>query len=190
MVQKTSVQTTPQLGSIWDPTWPHFGRVLGAKMGPIWFKMGSKSSSKARQKMIRSWMALRSNFDGFWLPNGSQEPRPIFLKIPLNGVWIGLGPQDPPKAPQDPSRRPLGTDFGTQEASQEPSRRPLGAYFQRFLYSFTGKQRAMDGWMDGWMDGCMDAWMDGWMGGWWDSPGTGAGGPKGNWIFIYSYIYI
>ena len=32
---------------------------------------------------------------------GSQEPRPIFSKIPLDGVWIDLGPQDPPKTPQD-----------------------------------------------------------------------------------------
>ena len=31
---KTSVKSTPQLASILEPIWLHFGRVLGAKLAP------------------------------------------------------------------------------------------------------------------------------------------------------------
>ena len=50
MGQKTNLKTTPQFGSILEPTWPHFGRVLGAKMGPSWFKMGPKIEFKSKTK--------------------------------------------------------------------------------------------------------------------------------------------
>ena len=52
------------------------------------------------------WMLIKSKKIDFLMIFGSQEPRPIFPKIPLDGVWIDLGPQDPPKTSQTPSQDP------------------------------------------------------------------------------------
>ena len=43
---KTSVKSTSQQGSILEPTWLHFGKVLGAKLGPSWHKIAPKVDTK------------------------------------------------------------------------------------------------------------------------------------------------
>ena len=43
---KTDLKSTPQLASILGPTWLHFWRGLGAKMGPNRFKNRSSNPSK------------------------------------------------------------------------------------------------------------------------------------------------
>ena len=43
---KTALKSTPQLASILEPTWLHFWRGLGAKMGPNRFKNRSSNPSK------------------------------------------------------------------------------------------------------------------------------------------------
>ena len=40
--QKIALKSMLQLGSILEPTWLHFGRVLGAKREPSWLQMVSK----------------------------------------------------------------------------------------------------------------------------------------------------
>ena len=52
------------------------------------------------------WMLIKSKKIKFLMISGSQEPRLNFSKIPLDGVWIGLGPQDLPKTPLDAPRLP------------------------------------------------------------------------------------
>ena len=52
ILQKTAPKSMLQLGSILEPTWLHFGRVLGAKMGPSWLQMAPKIDPKNAQKMI------------------------------------------------------------------------------------------------------------------------------------------
>ena len=50
ILQKTAPKSMLQLGSILEPTWFHFGRVMGAKMGPSWLQMASKIYPKNDQK--------------------------------------------------------------------------------------------------------------------------------------------
>ena len=59
ILPKTALKSTPQLGSILEPTWLHFGRVWGAKLGPSRTKSLQKSSQKVIKKnahfLDRSW---------------------------------------------------------------------------------------------------------------------------------------
>ena len=50
IAQKINIKRTSKFGSILDPTWPHFGRVLEAKMGPSWLKMGPKIDLKSKTR--------------------------------------------------------------------------------------------------------------------------------------------
>ena len=65
---KTALKSTPQLASILEPTWLHFGRVLGAKLEPSWNKMAPKVDPKNNEKIITFWIALGSDFLRFWAP--------------------------------------------------------------------------------------------------------------------------
>ena len=47
---KTALKSTPQLASILEPTWLHFGRVWGAKLEPSWHQMASKVDPKSDPK--------------------------------------------------------------------------------------------------------------------------------------------
>ena len=47
---KTSVKSTSQLGSILEPTWLHFGRVLGAKLEPRSHQIAPKVDLKKDRK--------------------------------------------------------------------------------------------------------------------------------------------
>ena len=50
ILQKTALKSMLRLKLILEPTWLHFGRVLGAKMGPSWFQMALDIDPKANQK--------------------------------------------------------------------------------------------------------------------------------------------
>ena len=50
IAQKINIKRTSKFGSILEPTWPHFGRVLGAKMGPSWLKMDTKIDLKSKTR--------------------------------------------------------------------------------------------------------------------------------------------
>ena len=60
---KTALKSTPQLASILEPTWPHFGRISKAKMEPSWHQIAPKIDLQINQKndhiFDRSW-------DRFW----------------------------------------------------------------------------------------------------------------------------
>ena len=103
-LQKTGLESTPQLGSILWPTWPHFGRVLGVKMGPSWHKSLQKWLSKSIQKMITFWIALGTDFDRFgaptWLPRGGPRNFCSMFFLLLSQSWG----QDGPKTPQEPPK--------------------------------------------------------------------------------------
>ncbi|MEC7567693.1 MAG: hypothetical protein VYA01_01635, partial [Bacteroidota bacterium] len=57
--QKTALKSTLQLAWILEPTWAHFGRVLGAKMGPSWQQIDPKIDLQIDHKnhhlSDRSW---------------------------------------------------------------------------------------------------------------------------------------
>ena len=57
---KTDLKSTPQLGSILELTWLHFGQVLDVKMGPSWHQMAPKLDLQIDQKIDhisdRSWV--------------------------------------------------------------------------------------------------------------------------------------
>ena len=121
---KTALKSTPQLASISEPTWLHFGRVLGAKLGPNWHKIASKLDPKNDQKMNIFWIALGSGFSRFWAPRwppiGGQNfhfSAPFSL---LGASWGQDGPKTPPRAPRTPPRPP-------QEAPNHRFLEDLGA---------------------------------------------------------------
>ena len=62
ILQKTVLKSMLQLGSILEPTWLHFGRVLGAKMGPSWFQMALDIDPKANQKHGHLLNAFKTEF--------------------------------------------------------------------------------------------------------------------------------
>ena len=58
------------VGSILQPTWPYFGRVVGAKLGPTGAQLAPKPYSKITRKMITSWTHFGSIFGRFWIDFG------------------------------------------------------------------------------------------------------------------------
>ena len=52
-----------QVGSILEPTWPYFGRVVGAKLGPTWAQVAPKPHLKSDQK---NDYLLDLLWDDFW----------------------------------------------------------------------------------------------------------------------------
>ena len=126
-LQKTTLKTMPQLISISEPSWLHFRRVLGARMGPSWFQMPLEIHSKTNPKhyhflnacKIEFFMIFGSNLGG---PGGSNyQLWEVFVSS-----WGHLGPKMVPYGPQIPPRRPKALilmildskmqDFGTQLA--------------------------------------------------------------------------
>ena len=59
ILSKTAFKSTPQLASIWEPTWLHFGGVWGSKLGPSWHQIVPKIDLKTDHKndhlSDRSW---------------------------------------------------------------------------------------------------------------------------------------
>ena len=103
--QKIPLKSTPQLGSILAPTWLHFGKVFGAKMGLSWHQIGPKLDFQIDQKI--DYISDRS-WDRFWSILGLKMGPNRVTKLLLFGVFFVLGailglrrPQDPPKSPQD-----------------------------------------------------------------------------------------
>ena len=62
ILQKRAIKSILQLGSILEPTWLHFGRVLGAKMGPSWFQIALNIDPKANQKHDHFLSACKIDF--------------------------------------------------------------------------------------------------------------------------------
>ena len=108
---KTALKSTPQLGSILEPTWLHFGRVWGSKMGPSWTKSLQKSIFKSIKKLSLSESLLGPIFIDFGLQNRPQEGAPEITFRHFFSSWSHLGPkipQDLPKSPQDPPQEHPG----------------------------------------------------------------------------------
>ena len=61
-IQKTALKSMLRLRSILEPTWLHFGRVLGAKMGPSRFQMALDIDPKANQKHANLLNAFKTEF--------------------------------------------------------------------------------------------------------------------------------
>ena len=118
---KITLKLTSQLACILDPNGLHFGRVGGSFWHQNGTKLVKKSIQKSIKKMITFWMALRSNFVGFWLP--SWCPRGVTDLYIFDHFWL-LGPswpQDPPRPLQEASWDRFWTilasnlvDFGLQ----------------------------------------------------------------------------
>ena len=127
--QKTALKPTLQLGSILEPTWLHFGRVLGSKMRPSWTKSLQKSIFKSIRKIIMFRIALGTDFSRFWaptwLPRGG--PRNHFWRFfgLLEPSWGQDGPKTLPRAHKSP-----------QDPPKTPPRGPLGAMLGPKLVDF------------------------------------------------------
>ena len=59
---KTASKSMLQLGSILEPTWLHFGRVLGVKMWPSWLQLALKTDPKNDTKNDHLWYRLKIDF--------------------------------------------------------------------------------------------------------------------------------
>ena len=116
---KTSVKSTPQLASILEPIWLHFGRVLGAKLEPRSHQIAPQVDPKNDQKNDH---LLDGSWDRFWLilaptwggPGGSVGgPSGYFLATfwLLGPSWPPDPPRTPPRGLLGPSKKPLGIDF-------------------------------------------------------------------------------
>ena len=105
IVTKTSLKSTPQLGSIWEPTCLHFGRVWGAKLGQDGTKSLQKSIFKLIKKIITFWIALGIDFYGFWPPTwpprGGENVWIFALGTLLGASWGDLGAQMAPRPLQN-----------------------------------------------------------------------------------------
>ena len=125
---KTSVKSTPQQRSILEPTWLHFGRVLGTKLKPSWHQIASKVDAKRYQKndhlLDRSWEQFSWILASIWEPRWS--PKPLSwsqdrAKTPQSWrqdrLKTSTWSQDGPKTSQDGSNTASGTDSGELWAS-------------------------------------------------------------------------
>ena len=80
---KTPLKSTLQLTSILEPTWPHFGKVCGAKIGAKLVPNRSKNRfSKLSKKTSTFRIAPGTNFERFWAPRWAQEPPKTFQDSP------------------------------------------------------------------------------------------------------------
>ena len=62
ILQETLLKSMLQVGSIFEPTWTHLGRVWGAKMGPSWHQDASNIDPKDYQKNDDRWHRLKIDF--------------------------------------------------------------------------------------------------------------------------------
>ena len=116
--QKTPLKSRPQLASILEPTWLHFGKVLGAMLGQLGTKSLQKPVHKIIRKMITICVASGSVFGRFWGPTWRPKMagfRPKWgdaikhqpFSVGLLLFWFHLGAKMIPgtlqdRPPQDP----------------------------------------------------------------------------------------
>ena len=102
--------------------WNQLGSILGRFWGPRWSQLSSKwlqkSIQKTIQKMITFCIASRSIFDRFLAPTWPPRGETTIQIWSISRSWGPLGPKISPRPlqeaswdPQDPSKRPLGSDF-------------------------------------------------------------------------------
>ena len=127
---KTTVKSTSQLGSILEPTWLHFGRVLGAKLEPRWHQIAPKVDSKKYEKKNQNLDAtfdqflsqLGSILGGFGDPSWGQVDtkslRKSILKLIIKMITFRIA---------------LGTDFDRFSAPRWAPRGGPRNHFSRFL---------------------------------------------------------
>ena len=100
---KTVFKSTPQVGSIWEPTLAHFGKVWGARMGPNWHQIVTKIKFRINQKTKTFRIDLDTNFGRILDPEmapsrGAQKS--LFEVLPL---WGHLGAKMmAPRPPRHP----------------------------------------------------------------------------------------
>ena len=104
ILQKTAPKSMLQLGSILEPTWLHFGRVLGAKMGPSWLQMAKKSIQNTINK--NDHLLDRLKIDFCWIVGINLAPKSGNQPLHV-GAFFLLGTLLGPRCPQDPSEPPL-----------------------------------------------------------------------------------
>ena len=113
--QKTGLKSTPQLVSILEPTWLHFGMVLGVKMGPSWHQIAPKIDLQIDQKNDRilnpSWHRFWTILDPNLAPKRGPKKSLFEVILALEAVLGPRWPQDPPRVLPRPSQRVSGTDL-------------------------------------------------------------------------------
>ena len=114
---KTASKSMLQLGSILEPTWLHFGRVLGVKMWPSWLQLALKIDPKNDTK--NDHLLYRLKIDFWWILGPNLVPKRGKHYSDF-GAFFDLGALLGPRCPLNSSKRPLGsdfTDFGLQLGS-------------------------------------------------------------------------
>ena len=101
ILPKLAYKTVLQVGSILDPTWLHFGRVLAPKLEPSWHQNTLKIDPRTYEKTDRLLNRLRTDF--LWiLVNFGLQDGVKFSCIwrhlsSLEGVFVGswgiMGPK-------------------------------------------------------------------------------------------------
>ena len=115
ILQKTALKSMLRLRSILEPTWLHFGRVLGVKMEPRWHEIAPKIDPKIKRKNDHLLDRPKTDFWTFWSPTwpprGETNPTISEHFSVLVPSWAQELPQDPHKTPQDASKTPLASIF-------------------------------------------------------------------------------
>ena len=107
ILPKLACKTMFQVGSILDPTWLHFGRVLAPKLEPNWHQNALELGPTTHPKKNRIFNRLRTDFGWILASNLEILGGPKFL---LFGSWNHLGANLAPKTPKTlPDRRPSKT---------------------------------------------------------------------------------
>ena len=124
-----TVKSTPQLASIFLPTWLHFGRVLGAKLEPSWYQIVSKVDPKSDTK--NDHLLGRPKID-FWRifaptcpPRKGGKCLGFLYIFGLEASWRHLGPKSSPRG----LLGPILEDFDLQ---LDGFWEDLGAYLGQF----------------------------------------------------------
>ena len=115
--QKTTLKSMLQCGSIFDPTWLDFGKVLGVKMAPRWHQIASKIYLKIAQKKDHLLDRLKIDFSPILGPNlgGPGAVGRLFGLLKLS--WSQDEPKSFPRSPKTLPRallEPIFDDFGLQ----------------------------------------------------------------------------
>ncbi len=106
-----------QVWSISEPTWLHFGWVLGPKLRPSWHQNAKKIDPTTHPKKYHIFDRLRIDFGtilaGSWEGQGGPTNRLWTLFLDVGAKMAPRPPQDSPKTPPRAPKTPSSSDFGT-----------------------------------------------------------------------------
>ena len=142
-------------GSLLKPTWLHFGRVWGTKLGPSWHQIAPKIDPK---KQSKNWSHFVSIFGRLLLDFGANldpnlgEQR--FVMLTYVGFWGHLGAKMTPGPPKSLSGSILDRFWTDFKAILEQ----FSGIGDRFLSSLVIIFRSISGLFVCWFAGWLACW--------------------------------